>query len=126
MANDKQQFSVKVVNDYIHLKTWGALDTNNLDTPANAALTLAKERGITKLLDDIRDIDTSAVSIPIQVKAMGILWKLRTFDKVAIVLKGSRIRELFFETIENLHLNIDAKFKGFDDEDEAVAWLRSG
>ena len=124
MASENQQFSVDVAGDYIHLKTWGALDTNNLDAPANAALALATERDVHKLLDDIRDIDTSAVSIPMQAKAMGILWKLRKFDKVAIVLQGSRVRTLFFETIENLHLNLDTKFKGFDDESEAIAWLQ--
>ncbi|HEX6461823.1 MAG TPA: STAS/SEC14 domain-containing protein [Candidatus Saccharimonadales bacterium] len=125
MSVDEQHFSVKATDGYIHLRTWGALDAKNLDAPANAALALAKEKNINKLLDDIRDVDTSAVSIPIQAKAMGILWKLRTFDKIAIVLKGSRVRSLFFSTLEILHLNIDAKFKGFDNESEAIAWLKN-
>ena len=123
MGGDERQFSVQVVDNYIHLKTWGILDEHNLEAPADAALTLAKERGITKLLDDIRDIDTTAVSIPIQAKGVGVLWKLRSFDKVAIILKGNRIRSLLFATINTLHLDSDAKFRGFDDEQEAIAWL---
>lgn len=124
MADTEKRFSVQVVDDYIYLKTWGELDPNDLDAPANAALALAKETGIDRLLDDIREVDTSNVSIPIQTKSMGILWKLRSFKKVAIVLNGSRIRSLFFATLDVLHLNIDAKFKGFENEQEAVAWLK--
>lgn len=124
MADSEQRFSVQVVDNYIHLKTWGALNGQDLDAPANAALALAQKEHIDKLLDDIREIDTSGVSIPIQAKAMGIIWKLRAFKKVAIVLKGSRIRSLFFSTLDVLHLNIDAKFKGFEDEQEAIAWLQ--
>jgi hypothetical protein len=120
----KGQFSVEIVDDYVHLKTWGALDVDNLDAPANAALALAKEHNIDKLIDDIRDIDTTGVSIPIQTKSMGILWKLRAFRKVAIVLEGSRMQTLFFSTIDVLHLNREAKFKGFEDTAEAVEWLK--
>ncbi len=124
MADGGQRFSVEIVDDYIHLKTWGALDIRDLDAPANAALALAKEHGIDKLLDDIREVDSSAATIHIQTKAMGIMWKLRTFRKVAILLGGSRLRTLFFSTLEVLHLNLDSKFKGFESEEEAIAWLR--
>lgn len=123
MGGDERQFSAEVVGDYIHLKTWGKLAEHNLEAPAVAALALAKERGVNKLLDDIRDIDTTAVSIAIQARGVGVLWKLRTFDKVAIVLRGNRIRSLFFATINTLHLDSDAKFRGFDDEQQAIAWL---
>ncbi len=125
MDTQSQQFSVDVVDDYVHLKTWGELDENNLAAPANAALSLASERQISKLLDDIRDIDSTKVSIPIQSKAMGIIWKLRTFKKVAILMNESRIQTLFFSTLSALHLNLDSKFKGFDNEAEAIAWLRA-
>jgi hypothetical protein len=124
MADNDKRFSVDVVGDYIHLKTWGALKDEDLDAPVNAAINLAKERGITKLIDDIRDIDTTNVSLTIQVKSMGIMWKLRTFKKVALVLKDSHIRSLLFSTLEALHLNIDARIKTFDDVAEAVNWLR--
>lgn len=124
MTSGGQQFSVEAADGYIHLKTWGALDEAQLDAPANAALALAKEKQIDKLLDDIREVDTSGVSIPIQAKSMGILWKLRNFKKVAIVLSGSRVRTLFFSTLDVLHLDRETKFKGFDSPEEAITWLR--
>ncbi|HEX7963101.1 MAG TPA: STAS/SEC14 domain-containing protein [Candidatus Saccharimonadales bacterium] len=123
MDSGGQQFSVKAEDGYIHLKTWGPLDENRLDEPADAALALAKEKHIDKLVDDIREIDSSALSIPMQAKAMGILWKLRSFQKVAIVMGQSRVRTLFFSTVDTLHLDRESKFKGFDSLEEAIAWL---
>jgi hypothetical protein len=123
MDSSTQQYSVEILDDYVHLRTWGPLDVNNLDAPANAALTLAKERNIEKLLDDIREVDSTNVSIPIQAKAMGILWKLRTFKKVAVVMSNSRLRDIFFSTLDAINLERDVKFKGFDDTPEAVKWL---
>lgn len=125
MTMQAQQFSVAVADGYIHLKTWGGLDEHNLDAPANAALALAAEKQVDKLLDDIRGVDSTGVSIAIQSKAMGILWKLRSFKKVAIILEGSRLSKLFFSTLSAFHFNADSKFKGFNNEAEAIAWLRS-
>ena len=96
----------------------------DLDASANAALPLGKELHIEKLLDDIRDIDSTEVSIHMQAKAMGIIWKLSTFKKVAIVYKGSRIQGLFFATLQVLHLHGDSRIKGFDNTPDAIAWLR--
>jgi hypothetical protein len=124
MGTDEQKYSVKVVDDYVHLKTWGTPDIDALDAPANAAIALAKEHHLTKLLDDIRDIDSTDVSIPMQTKSMGILWKLRTFKKVAIILKGDRISTIFFSTLDVIHLDRESKFKGFTDSDTAIAWLK--
>jgi len=123
MGGQEQRFSAVIEGDYVHLKTWGELTLDDLDAPAMTALKLAEEHHLDKLLDDIREVDDSNASILIQTKAMGILWKLRTFRKVAIVLNGSRLRTLFFATLEALHLNLDSKFKGFDNEAEAKAWL---
>jgi hypothetical protein len=119
-----QHFSVKAEDGYIHLKTWGALDEERLDEPANAALALAKEKNIYKLVDDIREVDTSGVSIPMQAKSMGILWKLRAFEKVAIVTSQSRILTMFFSTLDAIHLERDTKFKGFETPEAAIAWVR--
>lgn len=124
MGIKHQQFSLDTMGDYIHLRTWGELDVNDLEAPADAALKLAKAEKIDKLLDDIRDVDTSGVNIAIQAKAMGILWELRHFKKVAIVLKGAGLRNLFFSALDALHLS-GATFKGFENEAEAIEWLRS-
>ena len=119
----EDQFSAEVQNDFIHLKTWGRLELDNLDAPVNAAITLAQDKSIDKLLDDIREVDTSDVSLHVQAKGMSVLWKLRTFRKVAIVFKGREIGMLLFSSLEALHLHLDSRFKGFDNEAEAIKWL---
>lgn len=123
MSTEEQKFTVEARKDYIHLETRGKLDYEHLDAPVNSALALAKEKGIDKLLDDIRKIDSSGVSISMQSKAMGIMWKLRSFKKVAIVLEGSRLQTMFFSTARALHLPLESHFKGFDNIDDAIAWL---
>ena len=123
MADDKR-YQVSVQNDYILLETWGELKLEDLEEPASAALELAEKSHIDKLLDDIRGVDNSHVSVQIQAKGVSILWKLRKFRKVAIVFSGKEIGWLFLSTIQAMHLNIDSKFKGFDNEAEAIQWLK--
>jgi ABC-type transporter Mla MlaB component len=122
---EHRRFSATVVDDYIHLKTWGELDVEDLEAPAQTALALAREHHIIKLLDDISQIDSSAVSMRIQTKSMGIIWKLRKFKKVALVIKNSRVQRLFFATLDVLHLNLNSQFKSFSTEAEALAWLKN-
>lgn len=124
MDTKQKRFSVTVPGDYIYLKTWGKLDMDDLEEPADTAIKLGKENKIDRLLDDIREIDTTNVSIPIQTKAVGIIWKLRAFKKVAVVYKNQEIGRLFFASLEALHLS--SKFRGFDDETQAIAWLHEG
>lgn len=121
-STKKGQFSVEARDDYVYLVTRGRLDVDNLDAPANAALSLAKEKKIDKLLNDIRYVDSSGVDISIQSKGFGVLWKLREFKKVAIIFKEREIGRLFFSTLEAMH--ITSKFGGFDNEADAIAWLK--
>ncbi|HEU5186952.1 MAG TPA: STAS/SEC14 domain-containing protein [Candidatus Saccharimonadales bacterium] len=121
-STPEKRFSVDNKGTYIHLKTWGQLDINDLDAPINSAIALANEHHIDRILDDIRDIDSANVSLYIQTKAAGIMWKLRKFKKVAIVFKSKEIGFLFFSMLHNLHLS--SNFKGFDDESEAIAWIQ--
>jgi hypothetical protein len=118
----EDRFTVANKGTYIHLKTWGKLDLDDLDAPVNSAIALAKEHRVERILDDIRDIDSSNVSLYIQTKAASIMWKLRKFKKVAIVFKGREVGFLFFSMLQNLHLN--ANFKGFEDEAAAIAWIK--
>lgn len=121
---NEKKYSVEVRDNYIHLQTWGSLELETLDQPVNAAITLAKEKNIDLILDDIRNIESEHVSVHVQAKAAGILWKLKSFRKVAIIFKTQEIGWLFFSTLEALHLN--STFKGFDNEAEAIAWLQEG
>ena len=118
----KGDFSVEVRDDYVHLVTRGKLDLQDLDAPANAAIALAQDKKLDKLLDDIRYVDAAGANIAVQSKGFGVLWKLRTFKKVAIVFKQERLGRLFFSTIQSIH--ITSKFRGFDNEADAIAWLK--
>ena len=124
MNSKPQQFSLEVVDDYIHMKTWGRLNLDDVDVPAKAALELAHKKKIKKLLDNISEVDSSGTNIAIQAKGVGVLWKLREFDKVAIVFSESHLQKLFFSTLEAIHLEHEVKFNGFDNEAEAIAWLK--
>lgn len=125
MDSTPQQFSLEVIDDYVSMKTWGAIDIDQVDAPANAALKLAEEKNVKKLLDDISEVDGTGASIAAQTKGIGVLWKLRTFDKVAIIFSESRLRTLFFSTLDTLHLGRDIKFKGFENKADAIAWLKN-
>ena len=122
MAEDRG-FKAEVKGKFIHLKTWGELRMEDLDAPANAALALAEQEHVDRLLDDIRNVDSRNISVPVQAKGMAILWKLHTFKKVAIVFKGQEMGWLFLSTLQAMHLNLSSTFKGFDNEADAVQWL---
>lgn len=120
-SKDDAQFTVEKRGNYIHLVTRGRLEIESLEAPANAAIALAEKEKVDRLLDDIRFIDSTGASIKVQSKGFGILWKLRTFKKVAIVFKQDEVGRLFFSTLQAMH--ITSRFNGFKDEAEAVAWL---
>ena len=120
---EKQHFTVTSSGDYIHLVTEGLIEEKDLEAPANAAIALAEKTNVRKLLDDIRNVDKSGVSISVQAKGVGILWKLRAFDKVAVLLKDRDLGKIFFATLEALH--VSSKFRGFYDEAEAITWLQA-
>jgi len=122
---NKEKFSVEVVDDYIHLKTWGELTADDLNRPVETAIALADQKNITKLLDDIRKVDTSNISIPVQAKGIGMLWKLQHFKKAAIVLRGDEIGWMLTSSLDAMHIQFSAKIKGFKDEASAIAWLKS-
>lgn len=121
-AEDKYRVSVQ--GDYVFLETWGELTMDDLEAPATAALQLAEEHGIDKLLDDIRRVEEGQISVPVQAKGVGVLWKLRKFRKVAIVFSGKEIGWLFLSTLEAMHLNTNGRFKGFTNQTDAIVWLK--
>jgi hypothetical protein len=121
---EEPNFTVRAVDDYVRLDTWGRLRVEDVEAPAEAALALAREKGLDKLLDNIQNVDFSTASVYVQAKGMGVLWKLKSFRKVAIVFEGSEPGYLFFSSIQVLHLDLGKKFQGFDNEKDAIKWLR--
>lgn len=123
-AQQDHGYNLTVQGNYIRMETWGTVHAETVDEPAKAALALRKETGIDKLLDNIQKVDDAHVSINAQTKGVGVIWSLREFKKVAIVFKdGGGLGKMFLGTLEAMHLNLSGKFKGFDNETEAIAWL---
>ncbi|MDZ7744451.1 MAG: STAS/SEC14 domain-containing protein [Candidatus Saccharibacteria bacterium] len=115
-------YSVEHKGDYIHLKTWGRLHLEDLSEPAETALKLAKKEKAKMLIDDIREVHSPFVDLQVQAKGVSVLWKLKEFHKVAIVFNEGELEKLFFSSLEALRLG--GNFKGFDNVDDAVAWLK--
>lgn len=124
MPTDDPGFKATVNDGFIRLETWGKLHQENLDAPANAAIALGQKEHIDKLLDNIQNVDAGPVPISIQAKGLSILWKLRAFQKVAIVFKTKEMGWLFLSSLQAMHLNMSSRFKGFDNETEATVWLK--
>ncbi|HJQ08163.1 MAG TPA: STAS/SEC14 domain-containing protein [Candidatus Saccharimonadales bacterium] len=120
MANDKQ-YSIEVIADRIKLRLWGPINVTDLKESTTAIVEIAQEHGITKFLDDIRDLDVSSVTIGLQTEAIGLLWKLRNFKKIAILYGDSEIGRLVHVTLETVPFS--SKCRAFDNETEAIAWL---
>jgi hypothetical protein len=99
------------------------MELEGLEKPPEAALEWLKEGKSDRLLDDIRDVNMAGVPIEVQSKGVGIIWKLRAFKKIAILYHGQETEKLFFGTLEVMHM--DTKFKGFETEADAVAWLKA-
>jgi hypothetical protein len=117
-------YELTAQGNYLRMETWGPLHEEDLDAPAKAALALRKESGINRLLDNIQRVDERHVSIPMQTKGVGVIWSLREFEKVAIVFNSGDLGKMFLATLEAMHLNLNNKFKGFDNETEAITWLQ--
>lgn len=122
MKSDEQGFTVKNESDYIHLVTWGVPSIDNVAEPATAALDLAHQHGIHKLMDDIREVDVTKISVHVQVKGTPLLWKMRDFKRVAILVKHDELGSILHSTLKML--DIGGNIRGFYDEAEAIAWLR--
>jgi hypothetical protein len=124
MSANSQGYTIHRTDGYIHLETWGVPTEENVADPVNAALKLAKEQDVHKLLDDIRRVDDNDISLYVQAKGLKVLWALQKFDKVAIVLTGEEMNWMFESSLHALQLVGIARIKGFADIDSADAWLR--
>lgn len=120
-----KKFSVEPKNDFIYLRTWGELSTNDVHEPVDAAIELSKQKEIFKLLDNITAVDSSRVSIPVQAKGLGVLWKLQHFKKVAIVMNSGEFAWLLSSSLQAMHIEMSSKIHSFTDEKAAIAWLES-
>jgi hypothetical protein len=125
MSKEDQGYKVSVEDDFIHLETWGVPTEKNVAEPVSAAIELAEDEKITKLLDDIRLVNADAISLLVQAKGVGVLWKLRRFKKVAIIISSAEMTWIFTSSLQELGLNLGGwNIRHFSDVGPAKAWLK--
>lgn len=124
MSNQEQGYNVRAQDDYVHLETWGVPNEKNVSEPVAAAIKLADQKNVSKLLDDIRGVNGDAISLMVQAKGVGVLWKLRHFKKVAIVVSSEEMTWILTSSLQELGLSLGGwNIKHFDDVDAAKQWL---
>ena len=107
--------------DYVHLLMEGEISIDDLKNSTDEVLRLAQEKGATKLLEDIRNIDKNSLTMRLQTEGIGLLWQLRHFKKIALVFSSNDVGHLVLSTLQTLHFNF--KCRAFDNEADAIAWL---
>lgn len=125
MPKGDQGFNIQVKDDYVHLETWGIPTEKNVAEPVTAAIELADKEHLTKLLDDIRKVNADTISLMVQAKGVGVLWKLRRFKKVAIVISSDEMTWMLTSSLQELGLSIGGwNIRHFNDLNSAKTWLK--
>jgi len=114
-------FEVETRPTYIYLKFKGKIELGDLSASSKAVVDHAKAAGIYKQLNDIRKLDRSSVTIKLQTEAIGQLWKLRIFKKIAYLCNDDETGRLVHTTLETIRFI--TKCRAFYDQKEAIAWL---
>lgn len=118
---DHEHYEVSLRGDHIRLKFKGFVEVDDLKRSTEEIVALAKRKHTGKLLDDVRDLDRASVTIRLQTEAIGLLWHLRDFKKIAMLYNDSEIGRLVATTLETIHLT--GRCRVFENEVEAIKWL---
>jgi hypothetical protein len=118
---NKQHYEVALRGDHIYLKFKGQVEVGDLRKSTDDIVALAKHGNVSLLLDDIRDLDRDSVTIRLQTEAIGLLWHLRHFKKIALLYSDNEIGNLVATTLQTVHLV--GRCRAFDNEADALAWL---
>ncbi|HET8671029.1 MAG TPA: STAS/SEC14 domain-containing protein [Candidatus Saccharimonadales bacterium] len=121
-ADQEKHYEVDLRGDHIYLRLIGQINGHDLHQSTEDVLKVAKRVKVYKLIDDIRELDRSSVTIGLQTEAIGLLWKLRVFQKIALVYKDDEIGRLVAATLQTIHFT--SRARAFDNEIEALAWLQ--
>jgi stage II sporulation SpoAA-like protein len=108
--------------DYINLAFQGVVNIDDLHDSTDDIVRIAQQQDVYKLLDDIRELDRSSVTIQLQTESIGLLWHLKIFKRIALVYKDGEIGRLVKTTLETVPFL--SKCRAFDNEAEAIAWLQ--
>lgn len=115
---------VTIQDGYFRTNMWGAAGADTFEASTDELLTLRDSHKVplNRLLCDIRRLKPTNIDIAAQTRGIGTLWKIRTFDKVAIVRGDDRVSDLLQQALKATHFT--NKFQMFEDEAEAIAWLK--
>jgi hypothetical protein len=120
---DEKLYETSVQDGYIKSRVWGDADTEVFEASTAEVLAQREAHGINMLLCDISKLTPGNVDIPTQARGISILWKIHTFDKVALLLGDSRITSMLSSSLDITHLS--GKFQSFPNEEAAIAWLKN-
>lgn len=117
-------YEVTIEDGYFRTNMWGAAGADTFEASTNELLTLRDTHKVplNRLLCDIRRLKSTNIDIAAQARGIGTLWKIRTFEKVAIVMGDAHVSDLLQQALRATHFT--DKFRMFEDEAEAVAWLK--
>jgi hypothetical protein len=117
-------YEITIEDGYLRTNVWGAADADIFEASTNELLTLrdAHRVPLNRLLCDIRRLKPNNIDIVAQTRGIGALWKIRSFDKVAVVIGDTHVSDMLHQALKVTHFT--DKFQTFDDEAEAVAWLK--
>lgn len=92
-------YEVTVEDGYFRTTVWGGAGTEVFEASTNELLELRDRKNIkiNKLLCDIRELLPQNIDIVAQAKGIGMLWNIRSFDKVAFLMADmdrSRVAEM--------------------------------
>lgn len=129
MQDEKSEklYEVTIEDGYFRTNVWGNAGAEVFEVSTKDLLELRDNKGIkiNKLLCDIRELKSQNIDIVAQTKGIGMLWDIRSFDKVAFLMSEvnkSRAAEMTRRALEVTHFT--DKFRSFEDETAAIAWLK--
>jgi hypothetical protein len=119
-ANERH-YEVALRGDHVYLRFKGHIEVSDLEQSTDDIVALAKREHAFLLLDDIRELDRESVTIRLQTEAIGLLWHLRHFKKIALLYSDNEIGNLVATTLQTIHLA--GRCRAFDNEADALTWL---
>ncbi len=122
MPDQEPAFHVTGTEWYIKLEYTRQPTPEDMKAANVELLEFNKEQGLNELLCDVRKMNRE-VPLATQLEGVKLLWQLRSFKKFAFIVGDPELEKLLASSFRNL--SFLSKFRAFQNEDEAVAWLRS-
>lgn len=126
-GHSEKLYEVTVEDGYFRTNVWGSAGGEVFEASTKDLLAMhdAQKGKVNRLLCDIRQLQPTKIDIGAQTRGIAMLWDIRKFDKVAFLMsnmKSSRVTEMTRRSLEVTHFT--DKFQTFEDEAEAIAWLK--